>query len=139
MSGKIVVGIDGSSAAVKALKWAVAESVASGYEVDAVHAWDIEYGKLDFPMSVSIFEGMDWERVCFSHQQLLDDVVRDFRGEVRPVLVQGDPRNILVEASRTAALVVLGSRGTGNSETCRLGSVVSFCAHYAFCSVVVVR
>jgi nucleotide-binding universal stress UspA family protein len=51
----------------------------------------------------------------------------------------GDPRAVLVEESRDADLLVVGSRGKGGFAGLALGSVSRGCAHACTCPVVVVR
>ena len=49
------------------------------------------------------------------------------------------PRHVLVEASATADLLVVGVRGHGSVVDRMLGSVSSACVHHAHCPVVIVR
>ena len=64
-------------------------------------------------------------------------------GEPRPEsvtvkAVHGFPPEVLIEASRDADMVVLGSRGTGGFGVLAMGSVTSQVAHHASCPVLIV-
>ena len=54
-------------------------------------------------------------------------------------VVPGHAGAVLVEASRRAALLVVGSRGRGRLAEALLGSVSEHCVRHAACPVVVVR
>ena len=60
-------------------------------------------------------------------------------GGVRPMLVSGSPARELCAVSRSADMVVLGSRGRGGLAGLLLGSVSSQVATHAHGVVVVVR
>jgi nucleotide-binding universal stress UspA family protein len=74
-------------------------------------------------------------------QAIVDDVVRDLDGvEVQGVTVESrHPAQALVERSRGADLLVVGSRGRGGFKRLLLGSVSQQCAHHAECPVVIIR
>jgi nucleotide-binding universal stress UspA family protein len=55
------------------------------------------------------------------------------------VTVEGEPGTLLVEESRHAALLVVGSRGHSGVASVLLGSVSGHCVHHAACPVVVIR
>ncbi|XHM64936.1 universal stress protein [Streptomyces nigra] len=59
--------------------------------------------------------------------------------EVRTEVRYGAPAGVLVDASRDATLLVVGSRGRGGFAGLLLGSVAQHCAQHAACPVVVVR
>lgn len=139
-SRPVVVGVDGSAAAQEALKWAVEDARRRGYRVDAVSAWRPDTGIVIGPVPAEIGMRMTPESMKAAQQAVLERAVAGLEGvEVRPVLVEGDPRTVLTEASKNAELLVVGSRGAGPIAEAVLGSVSSYCVHHASCPVVVIR
>jgi nucleotide-binding universal stress UspA family protein len=139
---KIVVGIDGSSQSREALQWAVEEAGARGAAVAALHAYVVEppapdaspAPPFDLPALVTeLHEGA----VAFV-VQVVQQVVGDTPVDVAPMAVEDAPAKALLDASRDADLLVVGSHGVGASSL-RLGSVSLECAQHASCPVVIHR
>ena len=132
----VVVGVDGSAASKRALRWAAEYGRATGAPVEALMAWDFSPSYGD---PVSIYEDVDFAKEA---QQTLDLAICDVFGEQSPVsgrVAQGHPAVLLVAASEQAQLLVVGSRGHGAFTGMLLGSVSNHCLHHAHCPVVVFR
>ena len=138
---RIVVGVDGSPESRAALHWAVAEARLRGAELHAVHVWSVPIvpGREFAPtLAIPTDELRDEARA------LVDSLVAEaLEGaedvKVTPVVVQGNPAELLVEAGRGADLLVVGSRGHGGFAGMLLGSVSAQCAHHAVSPLVIVR
>ena len=135
---KIVVGIDGSDSSIRALEWAAnqAESTGSQLEVITTWEWPTTYGWAP-PFSADYAPGTDARRT-------LDEAVEKVRSthpdvDMRSTVIEGHPAPALIEASRGADLLVLGSRGHGEFVGMLLGSVSEHCVTHARCPVVVLR
>lgn len=135
---KIVVGIDGSESSLHALRWAAQQAEATGASLEVVMTWSwpLSYGwAIPFP------EGFD---PAESAQKVLEESVRGLRSEHRGLevttrVVEGSPAPVLIEASKEAAMLVVGSRGHGEFAGMLLGSVSEHCTTHAHCPVVVHR
>jgi len=131
-TGRVVVGIDGSEGSNRALEWAATEASRSGAVLE-VHA---SYG----PGYVFVTP----HEVEQAMQRLLDDAVEHIHG-VAPgvaltgVIQQGSAAQSLIEASKGADLLVVGSRGRGGFSGLLLGSVSQQCSLHAHCPIVIVR
>jgi nucleotide-binding universal stress UspA family protein len=139
-SRPVVVGVDGSVAAQEALRWAVEDARRRGCRVDVVSAWHPDFGLLIGPLPAEVGMQLSPQGLRAAQQAVLDEAVEGIEGvEVRRVLVEGDPRTVLIEASVGAELLVVGNRGHGTIAEAILGSVSSYCVHHASCPVVVIR
>ena len=139
-SRPVVVGVDGSAAAQAALEWAVEDAGRRGCRVDAISAWHPDSGFIIGAVPAEVVMGMSPEAMRATAQAGLDHAVEGFDGvEIRRILVEGDPRTALIEASKDAELLVVGNRGRGVIAEAILGSVSSYCVHHASCPVVIIR
>ncbi|WP_445154772.1 universal stress protein [Arthrobacter sp. Hor0625] len=132
----IVVGVDGSTQSRAAMDWAVEEAALRHGNVLALTAWHYPY------VSDALGQSWDYEIFRSDAQVILDEELDRVRGATVPVdgrVVQGNPGAVLVEASRGADLVAVGSRGHGGFAGLLLGSVSSQTVHHAHCPVLVFR
>ena len=135
--GKVVVGVDGSAHAARALAWAVEEARLRALTLRVIYA---------FPAMLSLVGSTAHEyypQVEQEAEQVFERVLAampDTTGlRVERVLAPGSPAKVLIEASRDADLLVVGSRGLGEFRGMLLGSVSMHCTLHAFCPVLVVR
>ncbi|WP_067461249.1 universal stress protein [Actinomadura macra] len=134
---QIVVGVDGSPASRFALAMAFAEADARGCAVKAVIAWD-RISVTDLPPLV------DEAGMRAAAERRLNNLMIPMREahpgvEVTAGIVAGAPREVLMDAARTARLLVVGSRGLGGLRSLLLGSVSHALVHHAPCPVAVVH
>lgn len=137
-SDAVVVGYDGSEAATDAAEWAAAQAERTGGRLELVSAWEYptSWGNV-IPLPTEFNPSSD-------AQAMLDPVVERLAAEhpgiqVHAHVVEGRPGDVLVEASRHAALLVVASRGHGSLSGLMLGSVSQHCVTHAACPVVVHR
>jgi nucleotide-binding universal stress UspA family protein len=135
--GRIVVGVDGSHHADKALAWALAEARLRGCTLEVLYAFPalVTYAGTtahEYYPAVEREAEQIFERALAAMPEHSDVVVER-------KLVPGNPAGHLVEASRGATLLVVGSRGLGGFRGMLIGSVSIHCVHHAFCPVVVIR
>lgn len=139
-AGPVVVGVDGSSAAEPALDVAFTEASTRGAPLDALHAYDLvpaPYEGLLRPPAVLGQDAVEAaalvSEVLAGWQQKYPDVV------VRHRLVRGHPVTALLDASDSAQLVVLGSRGRGEFVGLVLGSTSAALIRGSGCPVAIAR
>jgi nucleotide-binding universal stress UspA family protein len=133
----IVVGVDGSGASIEALRHAVSLAGPLGAKVIALACWDV-------PPVYGGYVAMGINHFDVRAGEILQDAVQQALGPEPPAdletrLVQGHPRHVLIEASRSADMLVLGRRGHGGFGGLLLGSVSSALVAHAHCPVLVVH
>lgn len=135
---KIVAGIDGSAASLEALDWAAWQAALTHSPLEIVMTWDwpVTYGwAVPFPPEFNPEESV---------RTTLEEAAAGLRAKypdlkITTRVVQGHPAPALVEASKAAKLLVVGSRGHGEFVGMLLGSVGEHCAAHAHCPVLVHR
>ena len=139
----IVVGVDRSAAAVGALEWALAEGVRRGTKVTAVTAWT-DLATAGYPLGgVLVTDPTRVEALALeTAEELLKEATAKVPGtdgiETASVALRGPAAAVLAELSRTADLVVVGTRSASALSRAVLGSVSSSLLHHAASPVVVV-
>ena len=129
---RIVVGVDGSENANRALEWAAAQAERTDALLEIHAAYGAGY--VLFPPS----------EVEEATRRLVESATKQARHvapqvDTRAVTDKGPPAPALIEASNGADLLVVGSRGLGGFRGLLLGSVSQQCATHAQCPVVVVQ
>lgn len=141
-AGTIVVGVDGSPSGERALRWAIDQAIVENRDLTVVHA--LLVGDTAWLAQAGVDEGVLVTRMREEALGLLELAREDAEKRapgitVHEALVVGDPRQVLVDLSREAAMVVLGSRGRGPVRSLLLGSVGVAVMRHAHCPVVIHR
>ncbi len=142
MTGRIVVGIDGSPQSANALEWAVSRAALGGEELELINAYTATpvfdfYGY----HTMAAAQPIDW---FAEHATFVLEAAAERVRELAPGLtctvksVLGHAALHLAEASEDAVAVVVGRRGLGAAASALLGSVSNKLAIQARCPVVVV-
>jgi nucleotide-binding universal stress UspA family protein len=137
----VLVGIDGSTSALDAVRWAAGEAARRNVPLRVVTAFAWQAGRTIDRFGV----GEDPHEVMLgaARSQLADAAV--LAAEVLPQkqvelhLIEGFPIPVLRAESQDAQLLVLGDRGYGAISGLLLGSVAAAMAAHAGCPVVLVR
>lgn len=139
----IVVGVDGSDSSREALRWAYDEAAHHGASITAVSCWHPPALPMTPPYGSAPPEGyvdqpkQDALDLLENFVSALD--VREPAVDVRTSVEEGNPAEVLIERSKEADLIVVGSRGFGGFKGMLLGSVSQHLVAHAESPVVVVR
>jgi nucleotide-binding universal stress UspA family protein len=133
----IVVGVDGSAPSRHALRWAAQLASTSNAVIDAVAVWEWPTGS-----GWSVIP-MNWDPRADTEKMLTEEIDNAF-GADRPaglslLVIEGNAAQVLIEASKRASLIVVGSRGHGGFAGLLLGSVSASVAEHGKCPVLVVH
>jgi nucleotide-binding universal stress UspA family protein len=135
----ITVGLDGSEGSRRALAWALRLAADTSATVEVVTAWTWD----GMAFSPGMTAGPDAER-SYVEQRQQTDIEKVTQGMTGPLptisrtTAEGNPAKVLVEASRKADMLVLGSHGRSHVLTALLGSVSEACVRHGGTPVVIV-
>lgn len=138
VEGAVVVGVDGSEASLHALDWAADQARLEDRALTLVHAATLGtvVGKdVDTRTISAVLHAQGRAALQRAYARAEEHHVRIVHSD----LVMEDPRSVLLDASRRAHLVVVGSRGRGRVASLLLGSVSVALSQHARCPVVVCR
>lgn len=136
--GRIVVGVDGSEASLRALRRAVRIAGALDQTVEAVTSWRFPADYATFGDAASMYLPEQDAR------DIAQDAARRIWGEHAPdwfsfVAQEGAAAEVLIERSQGAEMLIVGSRGHGGLVGVLLGSVSAACAERASCPVLIMH
>jgi nucleotide-binding universal stress UspA family protein len=137
---RIVVGVDGSPQAERALQHAILQANAWGAELTAVTGVPVG----NSGMLAWLPSNIDREQVLADIGAGMDVLVDKYEGQnpglrIRRIVLDGTGAELLTEFSTASDLVVLGSRGRGGFRGLLLGSTSQAVLHHAACPVLVVN
>jgi nucleotide-binding universal stress UspA family protein len=138
----VVVGIDGSDEACRALNWAMREAA---IRETALSVFTV-IPAMASPWTGNPLSVPDGEAAVKRARHAAEDAVAKSStelGESQPASVTidaliGYPAQVLIDASQSADLIVVGSRGGGGFGRLLLGSTSSQVSQHAACPVVIV-
>ncbi len=135
---RVVVGVDRTPSCAPAIGFAFQAASQRGIPLTAVHAWT--------PDPPADLEGVSARPSMAENfaRRALEKALARWRDEFAGVtvvtsLICGDPTQTLIDESRGAALLVVGSRGRGHILGTVLGSVSQTVLNHARCPIAVVH
>ena len=141
----IVVGTDGSEQAQSALAWAVDEARRRSAHLDVLHVWEAPLNAYPAPFfATGAFEVEACIRASRQAAEQRGEEIRSWLREhaadvgATVSVIEGSAGDQLLEHAKTAALLVVGSRGHGGFSALLLGSVSDRCSRHAPCPIVIV-
>jgi nucleotide-binding universal stress UspA family protein len=137
----IVVGIDGSKSSEPALRFAAQEAELHSVKLRVVIAWHISP---TIYMSTSALAQTDPTELEEDARQVAAEEVERVLGagrseNIEVVARQGDAAGVMIDESKRAQILVVGSRGHGGFTGLLLGSVGQQCASHSYCPVVIMH
>jgi len=134
----VVVGIDGSQAAIHAAEWAVDEAVSQEIPLRLVQVIpeEVEPAPLASVGNVrmELEYGQTALRIASAAVEATGKPVK-----VETAILQGDPAATLIAESRNAEMICVGSVGIGRFARAFLGSTAAELAEAAHCPVAIIR
>lgn len=140
MPKHLIVGIDGSPESEAALAWALEEAIRRELDVELVYALAVPVVSDAYGM---VLTRPDIDELTDYSQRLLDAALASAQASAPEVtvtsrLANGPPAAVLIEASKRAEGLVLGTRGIGAISGKPLGSVSIRLAGKSVCPVYIV-
>ncbi|MFJ6664974.1 universal stress protein [Streptomyces sp. NPDC091383] len=135
--GRVVLGVAGKDAGPAAVRFAAEEAALRGVPLEAVRAWRRPaHGTTGHPLLAGGPAQAPEEEAAETLEEALRDVPEGLDQHRRTA--EGHARDILVDASRDAGLLVVGARRRAGHTGPRLGRVAHGVLHHAACPVAVV-
>jgi nucleotide-binding universal stress UspA family protein len=134
--GSIVVGIDGSQAAINAALWAVPEAVSRDVPLRLIHVIFVRRVPAGPPTAADL-EGEYAQTALRAASAAVEATGQPVKLETE--ILWGRIDSAMIEASTDAAMVCVGSVGVGFIARTILGSTAASVAAKAHCPVAVIR
>jgi len=140
----ILVGVDGSHGSPQVLKWALRQAALEHAPVTVLTVHPVIKSAWTGGPVVTELDKAEERKALQAAEEATEKAVQELdaglgKVEVTVRAISGWPAHALIEASRDADLVVVGSRGGGGFAGLLTGSVTTQVVNHATCAVVVVR
>jgi len=139
MTARWIVGIDGSDAAVDALRWAVGHGAERDVDISALGAFHVPGLMAAFTAKRGF--GVDELGLAATAGHEVDVAIEAVAGagvDVQSMVIEGQAQHVLVDSSVDADLLVIGRTGSGELRHHLLGSVSQYCVTHSHAPVAVV-
>ncbi len=139
----IVVGVDGSTASDAAVFWAARDAAMRNVPLHLIHMYNTfvpTYPQIPMPSGVAEWQEDDGRKVLELAVKIAEDAMpTDRKVSITHEVKCSPPVPTLVEMSKDADMIVVGSTGRGAIGRVLMGSVSSGAVHRAKCPVAVIR
>ncbi|MET0828178.1 MAG: universal stress protein [Microbacterium sp.] len=133
----ILVGVDASASSIAALRKAAELASALDAPIEAVTVW---HSPATFD---GTFAAQVWSPETEAQEVLTASISKAFPDgppeRFTSTIIPGPTASTLIDKSRDAGMLVLGSRGRGGFRGLLLGSVSAACAQHAHCPVLIMH
>lgn len=140
-TNEIIVAVDGSDAAKTAVRWAANTALKRQAPLRIAASYTMPqflYAEGMVPPQ-ELFDDLQGETQDKINQA--EDIAREIAPDItiEHTIAEGSPIDMLLEMSKEATMIVMGSRGLGGLSGMVMGSVSASVVSHAHCPVVVVR
>jgi nucleotide-binding universal stress UspA family protein len=130
----VVVGVDGSQAAIRAARWAVDEVAGTDTPVRLLYVTKANPGASTDEAIAALVAA---EKVVHKACSAIDEMGKPVRVETQ--IIHGHPVTALIAASRSTTLLCVGDTGAAQHPDVWLGSTAKELAESGHCSVAIIR
>lgn len=141
LTGALVAAVDDSEPARESLRYAASMAAEARKPLHVVSVWNFVIGAAPDKHPDESPSEAAWQQEAERRlRALLAEELGDRKDvDVRPLALHGNPTPALLEISKVAGHVVVGSRGRGGFAGLLLGSTSEQLIRHACCPVTVVR
>lgn len=139
----VLVGVDGSPASNVAVAWAARDAEMRNLPLTIVHVVNADvatWPPMPYPETWAVWQEDEGRKVVAEAVKIAEDAaLTDRKITIKSELVYSTPVSTMIEMSKDAELLVVGSAGRGAVARLLLGSVSSSVVRHASCPVAIIH
>ncbi|TPG32876.1 universal stress protein [Mycolicibacterium hodleri] len=138
----VAVGVDGSEPSKAAVRWATREAIMRRAPLSIMHAYTptiIDGHDERLQARVTKWQRHQGRRIVAEAVGIVTEVANGHMPTLKTDIISCRPVPALVDTSKDAQLLVVGSRGHGRLDRVVLGSVSTGLCHHSHCPVAVIH